>query len=142
METTVTVAGRSERLRLLTGQTLRYAIGGSFTTAVYVGMTLSLSGPLNAPIQAAIPIAYATALVLHFLIQRRFVFRREEGFALERHHQLRRYLTTAAIQYTLAALSTAVLPGVLGLHEQIVYVATALTLAAITFLVLRTHVFH
>jgi putative flippase GtrA len=127
---------------LLTSETLRYLIGGSFTTVVYVGMTLTLSGPLDAPIQIAIPCSYATALMLHFLLQRRFVFRREEGFALARHHQLRRYLTTAATQYSLAALSTAVLPGVLGVHEQVVYVVTALTLAAATFLILRAHVFH
>jgi putative flippase GtrA len=126
----------------LTGETLRYVIGGSFTTVVYVGMTLALSGPLDAPIQVAIPCSYATALILHFLLQRRFVFRREEGFALARHHQLRRYLTTAGTQYGLAALSTAVLPAVLGVHEQVVYVVTALTLAAATFLILRAHVFH
>jgi putative flippase GtrA len=126
----------------LNAETLRYVIGGSFTTVVYVGMTLTLSGPLDTPIQIAIPCSYATALILHFLLQRRFVFRREEGFALARHDQLRRYLTTAATQYGLAALSTAVLPGVLGLHEQLVYVVTALTLAAATFLILRAHVFH
>jgi putative flippase GtrA len=126
----------------LTAETLRYVIGGSFTTIVYVGMTLTLARVVEAPIQLAIPISYATALLLHFLLQRNFVFQREDGFALERGHQLRRYLTTAATQYSLAALSTAILPGVLGLHEQVVYVVTALTLAAVTFLILRTHVFH
>jgi putative flippase GtrA len=126
----------------LTAETLRYIIGGSFTTIVYVGMTLTLARVVHAPIQLAIPISYGTALLLHFLLQRKFVFKREEGFALERHHQLRRYLTTAATQYGLAALSTAVLPGVLGVHEQVVYVVTALTLAAGTFLILRAHVFH
>lgn len=133
---------RSALAALFTGETLRYAIGGSFTTVVYVGMTLALSGPVGAPIQVAIPCSYATALVLHFLLQRRFVFRREDGFTLEPQHQLRRYLTTAGVQYGLAAASTAVLPGVLGVHEQIVYAVTALTLAAGTFLILRAHVFH
>lgn len=126
----------------LTAETLRYIIGGSFTTVVYVGMTLTLARVVELPIQLAIPISYATALLLHFLLQRKFVFRRDEGFALGRGHQLRRYLTTAATQYSLAALSTAILPGILGVHEQLVYVVTALTLAAATFLILRAHVFH
>ncbi|HWI73259.1 MAG TPA: GtrA family protein [Baekduia sp.] len=126
----------------LTRETLRYIIGGSFTTVVYVGMTLTLARVVDAPIQLAIPVSYATALLLHFLLQRNFVFQREDGFTLERGHQLRRYLSTAATQYSLAALSTALLPDILGLHEQVVYVVTALTLAAATFLILRTHVFH
>ncbi|HMJ33186.1 MAG TPA: GtrA family protein [Baekduia sp.] len=136
------------RLRALTGsrlvnaEMLRYAVGGSFTTVWYVGLTLTLSGPVGLPIQIAIPCGYSTALVLHFLLQRRFVFRREEGFALAPHRQLRRYLSTAFTQYSLAALSTAVVPGLLGVPERIVYTVTALSFAAITFLVLRAHVFH
>ena len=122
-------------------QTVLYAIAGSFTTVIYVGLTLLLSGPAGASIHVAIPLAYVTALVLHFNLQRGFVFRDRE-FALGTFDQGRRYLATAATQYTLAALSTAILPGVLGVDEQVVYVVTALTLAAITFLVLRTHVFH
>jgi putative flippase GtrA len=137
-----TAASGPRGLRVFSGEMLRYVIGGSFTTVVYVGLTLLLSGPVGASIHLAIPLAYATALALHFNLQHRFVFRREEGFALGRNHQLRRYLTTAAIQYSLAALSTAILPGVLGVDEQIVYVVTALSLAAVTFLVLQTHVFH
>ncbi|MCW3001076.1 MAG: GtrA family protein [Conexibacter sp.] len=121
---------------------VRYVVGGSFTTLWYVGLTLTLSGPLHVPIQLAIPFAYATALLMHFLLQRRFVFRREEGFALARSHQLRRYLTTALIQYSLAALCTAALPSLLGVRERIVYAVTALTLAGFTFLILRAHVFH
>jgi putative flippase GtrA len=126
----------------LTAETLRYVIGGSFTTIVYVGMTLTLARIVDAPIQLAIPISYATALLLHFTLQRKFVFQRDEGFSLERGHQLRRYLATALTQYSLAALSTAILPGVLGVHEDLVYLVTALSLAAATFLILRAHVFH
>ena len=123
-------------------QTLLYAIAGSFTTIVYVGLTLLLSGPAGLSIHAAIPIGYVTALLLHFNIQRRVVFKREEGFTLGRFHQGRRYLTTAAVQYSLAALATAVLPELLGVDERVVYLCTALSLAAVTFLILRTHVFH
>jgi putative flippase GtrA len=142
IRTIVAAADVPRGLRVLGAQTLRYAIGGTFTTVVYVGLVLGLSGPADVPIQLAIVIGYGTALAIHFRLQHRFVFRRDDGFALERRHQLRRYLTTAATQYSLAALSTGLLPGILGVHEQIVYVVTALSLAAVTFLVLRTHVFH
>lgn len=127
---------------LINAEMLRYVVGGSFTTVWYVGLTLTLSGPLDVPIQLAIPVCYATALMLHFLLQRRFVFRREGGFALGRGRQLRRYLSTALIQYSLAALCTATLPTLLHARERLVYAVTALTLAAFTFLILRAHVFH
>jgi putative flippase GtrA len=127
---------------LINAEMLRYVVGGSFTTVWYVGLTLTLSGPLDVPIQLAIPVCYATALMLHFLLQRRFVFRREAGFALARGRQLRRYLSTALIQYSLAALCTATLPTLLHARERLVYAVTALTLAAFTFLILRAHVFH
>jgi putative flippase GtrA len=126
----------------INAETLRYIIGGSFTTIWYVGSTLVLSGPLDVPIQLAIPFGYVTALLMHFTLQRTFVFKREEGFALETRHQLRRYLTTAFIQYSLAAICTATLPSLLHARERLVYAVTALTLAAFTFLVLRSHVFH
>jgi putative flippase GtrA len=123
-------------------QTILYAIAGSFTTVWYIGLTLLLSGPAGLSIHAAIPIGYATALILHFNLQRRFVFKRAEGFTLGTFHQTRRYLTTAGVQYTLAALSTALLPELLGVPEKVVYVCTALSLAAVTFLVMRSKVFH
>jgi putative flippase GtrA len=127
---------------LVNAEMLRYVVGGSFTTVWYVGLTLTLSGPIDVPIQLAIPVSYVTALMLHFLLQRRFVFRREAGFALGRARQLRRYLTTAFIQYSLAAICTATLPSLLHARERLVYAVTALTLAAFTFLILRAHVFH
>jgi putative flippase GtrA len=127
---------------LVNAEMLRYVVGGSFTTVWYVGLTLTLSGPVDVPIQLAIPVSYGTALMLHFLLQRRFVFRREEGFALGRGRQLRRYLSTAFIQYSLAAVCTATLPSLLHARERLVYAVTALTLAGFTFLILRAHVFH
>jgi hypothetical protein len=51
-------------------------------------------------------------------------------------------MLVAAAQYVLTALSTHFLPGILDLPVTPVYLATALTLAALNFLVLRGRVFH
>jgi putative flippase GtrA len=140
--TAVLVRSPSLLRSLLTWSTVRYAISGSFTTLTYIALTLLLSQPLGVPIQLAIPVSYASALVLHFLLQRRFVFPTEEGFALERGAQLRRYVPAVLIQYGVTATSTATLPRVLGVPERDVYVVTVLVLAVIAFLTLRSLVFH
>jgi len=124
------------------GQLVRYVTAGGTVAAVYIGLTLALSGPVGLPIQAAIPIAYVTAICLHFTLQRWFVFRDASAFALAMHHQVGRYLVLALVQYSLTALATAVLPDVLGLPDKVVYVCAVGAISFISFVVLRTHVFH
>jgi putative flippase GtrA len=138
----VKVERRSFLLSLLTWETLRYAISGSFSTLAYIVLTLIVSGPLGVPIQIAIPVSYATALVLNFTLQRHFVFPTEDGYALERGAQLRRYVPAVLVQYGVTATSTAILPHLLGVPERDVYVATVLVLAVLAFLTLRSLVFH
>ena len=125
-----------------TGQAARYAIAGATVATMYVGATLLLSGPAGAPIQVAIPVAYFTAVSLHFVLQRFFVFASANAFALAVHHQIGRYVVIGASQYVLTAASTALLPPALGLSEQVVYVGTVVVISATTFLFLRTRVFH
>jgi putative flippase GtrA len=124
------------------GQLARYAIAGATVAVVYVGLTLLLSGPAGLPIQAAIPIAYVTAITVHFSLQRWFVFRDAGVFALAMHHQVGRYLAIGLAQYGTTALATAVLPGVLGLPEKLVYVGAVGVISAVSFVFLRTSVFH
>jgi putative flippase GtrA len=138
----VKVDRRSFLLSLISWETLRYAISGSFSTLTYIALTLLVSGPLGVPIQIAIPISYATALVLNFLLQRHFVFATDGGFALQRGAQLRRYVSAVLVQYAVTATSTAVLPDLLGVPEPDVYVVTVLVLAVLAFLTLRSLVFH
>jgi putative flippase GtrA len=138
----VKVDRRSFLFSLVSWETVRYAISGSFSTFTYIALTLLVSGPLDVPIQIAIPISYAAALVLNFTLQRHFVFPAEEGFALGRGSQLRRYIPAVLTQYAITATSTAVLPQLLGVPEHEVYVATVLVLAVIAFLTLRSLVFH
>jgi putative flippase GtrA len=124
------------------GAMVRYVVAGATVAAVYLGTPLALTGLFGLPIQAAIPIAYVAAVSLHFNLQRHFVFRHVPAFALSTRAQIGRYVMIGAIQYPAAAISTAVLPSVLGVNERVVYVCTAITISLIFFLVLRTHVFH
>jgi putative flippase GtrA len=120
----------------------RYLLGSGLTMCVYLGLGLLLSGPVGLHIQVAIPLAYGCALVVHFSIQRWFVWTHHGDYALQSHEQVMRYLALAGAQYAITALATATLPSVLGVSEQVVYVATALLAAAGSFLVLRYLVFH
>lgn len=138
----VKVDRRTFLLSLISWETVRYAISGSFSTFTYIVLTLIVSGPLDVPIQIAIPVSYATALVLNFTLQRHFVFATAGGFVLGRGSQLRRYIAAVLIQYTVTATSTAVLPHLLGVPETDVYVVTVLILAVCAFLTLRSFVFH
>jgi hypothetical protein len=83
-----------------------------------------------------------TALLLHFTLQRFFVWVHHSEFALDLGSQLRRYLLVAGAQYAITAAAVAVLPRALGLPVTLVYVATVIALASTNFLVFRGGVFH
>jgi putative flippase GtrA len=136
---------RARRLRTSSAghhQVLRFVVSGATVALVYLGLGLLLSGPFGVPIQIAIPISYVISVLFNYSMQRWFVFAHSDEFALSKQAQFVRYVQIGAAQYVLTALATAVLPDVLGLDEQVVYVATALIAAAITFVVLRMIVFH
>jgi putative flippase GtrA len=121
---------------------LRYGVAGATVAAVYLGIPVILNGGLGLEIQIAIPIAYVLAVSLHFLLQRHFVFRHVPKFALSGREQATRYVAVGAVQYPTTALSTALLPGVLGLSQRATFVCTTLAISFTFFLVLRAHVFH
>ena len=117
-------------------------MAGGTVALIYLTTTTVLAEVLDVPFQLALVIGTCTALVAHFALQRLFVWVHHEEFALGLGEQVGRYLLIAAAQYALTAASTAVLPGVLGVPVTLVYLATALTLAVINFLVFRGGVFH
>jgi putative flippase GtrA len=126
----------------LAGPTVRYLIAGATVAGVYLAIPLLLDGALGVAIQIAIPIAYLIAVSLHFNLQRHFVFRHVTQFALSTREQIVRYVAVGAVQYPLTALSTALLPGALGLSERAAFVCTTLAISLSFFLVLRAHIFH
>jgi putative flippase GtrA len=123
-------------------QPLRFGASGALTAVTYLGGTLLLSGPLGISLQIAILVAYALSLCLHFTLQRYVVFRDHDRFELELHRQAGRYLAVAGAQYAFTATVIAVVPGLLHVDERVVYVVTALFAATVSFVLLRTRVFH
>jgi putative flippase GtrA len=126
----------------LLGQGMRYALAGTVVALVYLLTTTVLAVVVGIPFQEALPIGFAVALCVHFTLQRMFVWVHQEEFALPFRHQARRYLMVAGAQYGVTAASTSLLPGVLGLPTEIVYLITVLCLTSANFLLFRNVVFH
>jgi putative flippase GtrA len=124
------------------GQGLRFAISGSVVALVYLTTTTVLAGVLGVPFQVALAIGFCAGLAVHFTLQRLFVWRHRETFALPLHHQAGRYLVVAAAQYGVTAASTSLLPSALGVSTESVYLATVGVLICMNFMVFRSFVFH
>jgi putative flippase GtrA len=101
-----------------------------------------LADVVGLPFQAALAIGFSVGLVVHFTLQRLFVWTHHEEFELPLHHQVGRYLTVAAVQYGVTAASTALLPPILGVPTEVVYLATVAVVLGINFLVFRNAIFH
>jgi putative flippase GtrA len=138
--------GLAEHLRSpksgLTGQLVRFALTGGLVTVLYLTVTTVLSQLVGLPFQVALAIGFVSALLLHFTLQRLFVWVHDDGFALPLRHQVGRYLLMAGAQYGGTAASTAVLPGVLGVATELVYLATMAVATTAGFLVMRFIIFH
>jgi choline kinase/putative flippase GtrA len=141
-------AGAASSLRALRtssdlrGQGARYALAGCTVATVYLLTTTILAVGVGLPFQVALLSGYAVALCLHFTLQRLFVWTHSDGFALPFRRQVGRYLLTSGAQYGLTAASTSLLPPVLGLAPELVYLGTVPILTAANFLVFRHGVFH
>jgi putative flippase GtrA len=126
----------------LTGQTVRYGISGAIVTGFYLGFPLLLSDELGLPLQLAIPIAFLMAATLQFTLQRRFVFRHVEQFALPVRAQIIWYVAVGSIQYPTTALGTWLGPKLTGASDRVSFLATSLTFSVVFFLFIRGRVFH
>jgi putative flippase GtrA len=126
----------------LAGQGVRFAISGTVVALVYVAVTTALHDLFDVRFQIALAIGFVVSVALHFTLQRLFVWRHYERFALRAHHQAARYLCVCGAQYGITALSTSQLPDLLGLPVEIVYLITMLTVAGVNFIVFRGRVFH
>jgi putative flippase GtrA len=126
----------------LFGQGARFALTGGLVAGVYLGTTTVLADVAGLPFQAALISGFCVALMVHFTLQRNFVWVHEDEFALPLRHQAGRYLVIACVQYGVTALSTLVLPPILGLSTEVVYLATAAVMVAANFVVFRYGIFH
>lgn len=124
------------------GQAVRFAITGGLVALLYVVTTAALSELFGVPFQIALAIGFSGAVLVHFSLQRLFVWVHADGFALPIRRQVVRYLAVAGVQYGATAASTATLPRLLDVHVTYVYLATAFALTVLNFLVFRAGVFH
>lgn len=120
----------------------RFAMSGGMVALVYLATTTLLAKVVGLPFQAALAIGFCAGLSVHFTLQRIFVWTEHEEFALPLHHQLARYLVLAAVQYGVTAASTALLPAVLDVDTEIVYLVTVACVVITNFLVFRHGIFH
>ncbi len=132
---------RSPRLGLL-GQGLRFGLAGGTVALVYLATTLALADIVGVPFQAALAIGLGVGLSVHFTLQRTFVWVHHEEFALPMHQQAGRYLAVAGVQYGVTAASTLLLPSVLGVPVEVVYLATVAVVISANFLMFRHRIFH
>lgn len=123
------------------GQMFRFALAGTIVAIVYLGVTTTLHDAFGVRFQIALVSGFLTGVVVHFTLQRLFVWKHRRRFALAIHHQALRYLSMCFTQYGITALITSQLPKLLGLPVEVVYVVTACTLAAINFVFFRGSVF-
>jgi len=126
----------------LLGQGVRFALVGGTVALIYLTTTTVLAEVVGMPFQAALAIGFCVGLVVHFTLQRTFVWIHHEEFALPLHHQAGRYLAVAAVQYGVTAASTSLFPAALGLPVEIVYLATVAAIVITNFLVFRHGIFH
>jgi putative flippase GtrA len=126
----------------LLGQGTRFAIAGGSVMVVYLTTTTVLADLVGLPFQLALVIGFCVGLMVHFTLQRKFVWVHAQEFALPLRHQAARYLTVAGIQYGVTAASTAALPGALGLPTELVYVVTVGVVTVTNFVVFRHGIFH
>ena len=124
------------------GQGVRFAIAGSVVMVVYVATTTLLAQVFGVPFQVALVTGYTLGLCVHFTLQRVFVWVHHEEFVLSIHQQAGRYLLLAGLQYAVTAAAVAVLPSLLGLSSQIVYLGAVAVVTAANFLIFGGRVFH
>ena len=109
---------------------------------VYLATTIVLADVVGIPFQVALAVGFWVGLIVHFTLQRMFVWISHDEFALPLHHQAGLYLIVASVQYGVTAASTSLLPTALGVSTELVYLATVAALVSANFLVFRYGIFH
>jgi putative flippase GtrA len=123
-------------------QGVRFAISGVIVSIVYIAVTTLLSEVAHLRFQIALVLGWTTAVSVHYTLQRTFVWKREARFALPFARQIRRYLLVAVAQLGVTTATTTLLPHLLGVPAEVVYLATVALVTLLNFVVFRNGVFH
>jgi putative flippase GtrA len=122
------------------GQITRFVASGGAVAALYMATTATLLA-IGTRAQLALVIGYALGLVLHFTLNRHFVFMPSRGFAHRVSAQGVRYLAVAAGGYAVTAAALATLPGRLSTPSVVVFVVVTVAITVVNFVILRSWVF-
>ncbi len=115
----------------------RFVLVGAFITVLYLTVTTVMRTVVEAPWWLAIAVGYVIATSTHFVLHRRVTFRRPEGFQLSVGQQLPRFVAIVVVQYAVTATAMAILPS-----SVITFFCVAAVVTVVSFLVLRTRLFH
>lgn len=118
----------------------RFLLTAGAVTVVHLGLvtTMFLSG---LSIQIALAIAYVISLVIHFTLNRQWVFASDDGYAFHLNAQGARYIGVAMASYALNAVGLALLPGLLDIPELAAFFLLTFTVGCVSFFVLRKWIF-
>ncbi len=122
-------------------QGVRFIISGGIVSIVYITVTTVLAEVSHLRFEVALGIGWCAALAVHYTLQRTFVWTHSDGFALPFGRQIGRYLAVACSQLAITTATTSLLPSALGLPTEVIYLATAMLLTSINFIVFRGGVF-
>lgn len=123
-------------------QGLRYIAVGCLVAGLYFVITAGLSELAGLPFQLAMLVGYSTALTVHFVLHRSYTFTTEQGYALSASHQAGRYVTFAVAQYLVVAGAVALGTSLFDVSPLLIWLAIVTPLIAVSFLLLRTRMFH
>src|ERR1700730_478145 len=73
---------RAAGSRHIAGQGLRFGIAGGLVAIVYLGSTSLLAAVVGVEFEVALAIGFLLAITTHFVLQRKFVWVHDEGFAV------------------------------------------------------------
>jgi putative flippase GtrA len=125
----------------LRAQSARFVLAGGTVALLSIIITIILADVVGLPFQLSFALTVAAALVVHFTLQRLFVWRHPDAFAFRLHQQVWRYLLVAGGQYALTAALTATVPRLLDVRVEIVFVLAVVFVTVLNFVLLR-YIFH
>jgi putative flippase GtrA len=119
----------------------RFALSAITVQIVYAALMAVLLLGLDLPRQAALAIGYASALGVHFTLNRQFVFAPTAGYTQGLTAHGGRYLVTALVVYVITAFGLAVVPDAIGVAPFLAWLLLATTIGALNFVLLSRFVF-
>jgi putative flippase GtrA len=119
----------------------RFALSGVAVQGVYTALMAVLLVGFDLPRQVALAISYAGALIVHFTLNRQFVFASSGGYTHGLSSHGKRYVLAAIVVYGITALGLAVVPEALGVAPFVGWVLLMVVIAAGNFALLGRFVF-